>query len=380
MIPHYNMTPQTKAVTHDGTAHGWEDIVASNGFVFGKYVKDFETYWADWAGTSFCVTVNSGTDALVLALKALDMHSGSGVVVPANTFWASAEAVINAGLVPVLCDVDPHTLTMDPVSLDNVIRNHTGFFGIKAIMPVHLYGQPADMDPIMEIAREHGLWVVEDCAQAHGAVYKRKPVGGIGHIAAWSFYPTKNLGAFGDGGAVTTNHTRWAERVRSMRHHGREDQLDGMHGSEQHVMVGTTSRLNPFQAVILSAKLEFLKSWNDDRVRQAFYYNEQFADEAMITPPSPSREYQPVFHLYVVRVQERERFMRRLSEVGIETRIHYRYALHQLNVPGVFLGEEGQFPVVEAAVNQIVSLPLWPGMPAADSVEVVRQVKEVLHD
>lgn len=332
-------------------------VLRETDFVLGRAVEAFEREFAAFCEAEHAVGMDSGTSALELALRACRIGPGDEVITVANTFIATALAISHAGATPVLVDVDPQTYTMDPEALQNVITPRT-----KAVIPVHLYGHPADMDPIMEIARKHGLVVVEDACQAHGARYKGKRVGSLGHAAAFSFYPGKNLGAYGDGGAVVTNDSAVAKSLEMLRNYGQREKY-------HHVLRGFNHRLDTMQAAVLRVKLKYLDRWNEARREHARLYTHHLAGVDVITPQG-SYYAESVWHLYVVRVKKRDSLKAHLAERGIATGIHYPIPI-QLQPAYRDLGyAPAAFPVTEQLAGQILSLPMFPEL-TRDAIEVV---------
>ena len=331
-------------------------VIDSTAFINGPEVRAFEDEFAEFCEARDCVGVASGTIAIQLALEASGIGVGDEVITVAHTFCATAEAILHTGATPVFVDIDPRTYTLDPARLPTVLTPRT-----KAIVPVHLYGHPAEMDSIMAFARQHNLLVIEDAAQAHGARYKGRTVGTLGHAACFSFYPGKNLGAYGDAGAVTTNDPALAERVRELRDHGRRVGLDGKRAKYEHAVVGYGERLDTLQAAILRAKLPHLGAWNTARRALADKYHEQVAENGWALP-RVAPQCESVYHWYVIRLVDREVARARLKAAGIESGIHYPIPLHLQ--PGYhFLGYPvGALPHTEQAAREILSLPLYPEM------------------
>jgi len=332
-------------------------VLRETDFILGHAVEAFEREFAAFCEAKHAVGVDSGTSALELALRAFHIGPGNEVVTVANSFIATALAISHVGATPVLVDVDPQTCTMDPKALLNVITPRT-----KAIVPVHLYGHPADMDPIMEIARKYGLVVVEDACQAHGARYKGKRVGSLGHAAAFSFYPGKNLGAYGDGGVVITNDSTVAKSVEMLRNYGQREKYD-------HVLRGFNHRLDTMQAAVLRVKLKYLDRWNEARREHEQLYAQLLADTDVIRPKE-SNYAESVWHLYVVRVKERDSLKAYLAERGIATAIHYPIPIH-LQLAYRDLGHTAAaFPVTEKLAGQILSLPMYPEL-TKNAIDIV---------
>jgi dTDP-4-amino-4,6-dideoxygalactose transaminase len=332
-------------------------VIDSSAFILGSEVSRFEEAFAAYCETDYAIGVDSGTSALELALRAFGIGPGDEVITAANTFIATALAISFTGATPVLVDVDPQTYNMDPDELPEAITSNT-----KAIIPVHLYGQPADMDPIMAIARQHGLIVIEDACQAHGATYHGERVGSLGDAAAFSFYPAKNLGAFGDAGIVVTNDDKVAETIRMLRNVGQKRKY-------HHEVKGFNHRLDSLQAAVLRVKLAYLDEWNAARRQHAEQYTQLFAGSQVVAPYTADYA-EHVFHLYVVRVEDRDGLRKYLADMQIFTGIHYPIPIH-LQPAYEELGYElGDFPVTEKYAGQILSLPMFPEMMAAQ-VQVV---------
>jgi dTDP-4-amino-4,6-dideoxygalactose transaminase len=328
----------------------FERVLDSSGFVNGPEVAAFERDFAAYCEVAHALGVANGTDALMLALRALGVGVGDRVAVPAFTFAATAEAVYHVGARPLLVDIDPQTFTLDPEALRRATHAHAN---VRAIIAVHLYGQPAAMDDIRAVASELGAAVIEDAAQAHGARYRGRRTGGLGAIACFSFYPTKNLGALGDAGAVTTNDVQLAARITQLRDHGQD-------GKYIHSVVGFNSRLDGIQAAALRVKLRYVDRWNARRQALAALYRTGLRDVPGITPPVVAADREHVYHLFVVRCRERDRLRKHLDAVGISTGVHYPLPLH-LQAAFADLGHQtGDFPAAEAAAREVLALPLYP--------------------
>ncbi len=379
-IPFVDLAAQQAEIA-DEVQRGFADVFATTAFIGGKEVAAFEREYADFLGIAHCVGVGNGTDAIELALRALEVGPGDEVVLPANTFVATAEAVLRAGARPVLADVDDDYLLLDPVAVAAASTGRT-----RAVIPVHLYGQAA---PVAEIAAEcrPDTLIVEDAAQSQGATRAGRATGGLGHIAATSFYPGKNLGAAGDAGAVLIGDADLARRVR----------LLGAHGSERkyvHETLGFNSRLDTLQAVVLRAKLARLDSWNDARRVAAERYEAMFTAAGLVAGdggagggvggggpvrlPSVAPGNEHVWHLYVIRVPDRDTVLGRLAESGVGAGIHYPVPVHLH--PGMSgLGySRGDFPVAERAAGEILSLPMYPHITEADQQRVVDELARAL--
>jgi len=325
------------------------DVMSKSAFVGGPFVASFEESFADFCNVRYCVGVGNGTDALYIALKALGIGEGDEVITAANSFIATSEAITLTGAKVVFVDNNPKTYNIDIEKIEPKITSKT-----KAIIPVHLYGQPADMDPILELARKCNLKVVEDAAQAHGALYNERRIGSIGDVACFSFYPGKNLGAYGDGGAIVTNNEGLAVDARMFANHGRVEKYD-------HEIEGINSRLDGLQAAILGVKLKHLEKWTENRRQNAYLYNEYLRNADVITPVE-IENVKAVYHLYIVRVKAelRQKLQDYLKENGIATGIHYPIALPYLNAYAYLNHRKDEFPEALKASGEIVSLPMFP--------------------
>ncbi len=330
-------------------------------FILGAEGGAFEREFAAYCGAAEAVGVASGTDALHLTLRALGIGTGDEVITVTHTAVASVAAIEMAGARPALVDIDPLRYTLDPHQLGAALTPRT-----RAVLPVHLYGCPANLEPILSFAHQHGLRVIEDCAQAHGARYQGKPVGSWGVAAAFSFYPTKNLGAFGDGGAVTTNNPELAERVRLLRRHGWQERYISQ-------VKGVNSCLDELQAAILRVKLQYLDEWNARRRELANLYSALLANRGVILPHQPD-DCSHVFHQYVIRHPQRDRLRASLKSQGIETLVHYPVPVHLQPAYRNLGYETGSLPESEAAARQVLSLPLYPEMTEADIQHISQAV------
>ncbi len=340
-------------------------VMSSGWYVLGEEVSAFEREFAEYCEAEHCVGVANGLDALALILRAADVGPGDEVIVPTNTFIATWLAVDQVGAIPVPVEPDSLTYNLDPTRIEGTLSART-----RAILPVHLYGQPADMDPINAIAHEHDLIVVEDAAQAHGARYRGRRVGGLGRAAGFSFYPGKNLGAFGDGGAVTTNDPQLADRVRVLRNYGSRIKY-------VNEVKGHNSRLDELQAALLRVKLRRLDEWNARRARIAARYTEELEDTALGLPYVPEWA-NPVWHLYVVRTRQRDAVQRHLAERVIGTVFHYPIPPHLQRAYSDLSLPQGSYPVSECLAEELLSLPIGPHMSDDQCSEVVRSLIEVV--
>lgn len=362
MIPLVDLTAQYHSIKKEIDSAVLATLESGH-FILGPQVTKFEEDVATLLGVDFAVGLASGTDALVLALRALDVGAGDEVIMPAYTFFATAGTVMSVGAKPVMVDIDPQTYQIDVNKIESAITSKT-----QAIIPVHLYGHPAEMNPILEIARKHNLKVIEDNAQGFGAEYLGKKTGSFGAIGCLSFFPTKNLGAFGDGGMVVTHDSKLAERMRMLRTHGWKKK----YYSEE---VGYNSRLDAIQAAILQAKLPHVDSWNEKRREVAKRYNEYLAPLGIVTPVEKDWA-KHVYHLYVIRSEKRDALQKFLKEKGIASEVYYPIPPH-LSEPCKKIGyKAGDFPHAELASSQTLALPLYPELTESQQDEVIRAVRE----
>ena len=361
-IPFVSFLPMEKEL-NDEIRGAFERVFTSSWYIEGKEDEAFEQTFAEYCGVSHCVGCGNGLDALMLSLKALGVGAGDEVIVPSNTYIATALAVTYVGAAPVFVEPDIDTFLIDPALIEAKITDRT-----KAIMPVHLYGQACDMDPIMEIAKKHGLFVVEDCAQAHGATYKGRKVGSFGDAAGFSFYPGKNLGALGDAGAAVTNSKELADKIRALGNYGSDYKY-------HHIYQGNNSRLDEMQAAFLSAKLPLLDKMNEERRRIAKMYSEGIDNPKVITPVV-REECVPVWHIYGVRCNERDALEKHLNDRGIGTNKHYPIPMHMQECYKELGISEGALPVAEEISATELSLPMYYGM----TDEQVRYVIDAINE
>lgn len=349
-------------------------VIESGQFILGPEVEAFERAVAQYLRVKHAIGVASGTDALWLALKAANISPGDRVIVPSFTFFATAEAVCNVGATPIFADIDPQTFNIDPNSVRNLLESNAQIREkTKAIIPVHLYGQPAEMDEILQIAQQYKLTVIEDAAQAIGAQYKDRTVGTLGHLGCFSFFPTKNLGAYGDGGLVVTNDDALAERVRMLRVHGSKPKY-------YHHIVGTNSRLDALQAAILRVKLTHLNEWTFARQQIATQYDTALSRLDGLTVPYRAPERTHIYHQYTIRVLggRRDALQKYLKEYGIGTEIYYPLPLH-LQPCFAHLGyREGQLPESERASREVLSLPIFPELTSAEREYIIETIKNFM--
>ncbi len=350
----------------DEVNEGMAEVMANTAFILGPQVAEFERAFAVFQQSPYCVGVGSGTDALEMALRALGVGSGDEVIAPANTFIATVLAATRIGATPVLVDCDPVHYLIDPDQIEAAITPDT-----KVIIPVHLYGQIAPMGPIMEIARRHGLAVLEDAAQAHGARHNGELAGHFGAAAAFSFYPGKNLGAYGDAGAVTTTQESVHDLVSKLRNWGSDRKY-------YHPEKGFNSRLDTVQAVVLLAKLQRLAEWNEMRQEAAARYAELLANVEGIQLPSAAPGNEHVWHLYVIRVPERDEVLAALNEAGVGAGIHYPIPIHLQGAYAELGKGSGSFPATEKAAQEILSLPMFQGITAEQQQAVANSLRKAL--
>ena len=336
-------------------------VLESGWYILGPEVEAFETEWAAYCDAKHAVGLANGLDALTLALRALDIGPGDEVIVPSNTYIATWLAVTGVGATPVPVEPDVATHNIDPARIEAAITSRT-----RALLPVHLYGQPADMDPILDIASRHGLRVIEDAAQAHGARYKGKRIGAHGDIVCWSFYPGKNLGALGDAGAITTNDAALAERVALLRNYGSRQK----YVNEE---PGVNSRLDPIQAAVLRVKLGVLDEWTERRRAVASAYTLGLAESGLILPHVPDWA-EPAWHLYVVRTPDRDRLQGRLSEAGIGTLIHYPIPPHMQKAYAERQIAPNALPLAQTLASEVLSLPIGPHLHVMEANKVICNV------
>jgi dTDP-4-amino-4,6-dideoxygalactose transaminase len=325
------------------------DVIAQTAFIGGTHLQSFETAFAQFCHVKNCVGVGNGTDAIFIALKALGIGQGDEVITVANSFIATSEAITQTGARVVFVDIDPKTYNIDTKQIEGKITPKT-----KAIIPVHLYGQPVDMDSVLAIAKAHKLKVIEDAAQAHGAMYKGRRIGSLGDVACFSFYPGKNLGAYGDAGAIVTDNDELAKKARMFANHGRIDKYD-------HELEGINSRMDGLQAAILDVKLKHLKEWTEKRRTNARLYTEFLKGTDVVTPFEIAN-VEAVYHLYVVRVKRelRQDLQTYLKSKGIATGIHYPIALPNLKAYAYLKAKESDYPEATKASQEILSLPMYP--------------------
>jgi dTDP-4-amino-4,6-dideoxygalactose transaminase len=372
-IPPVDLARQYQSIREE-TETAVLEILSSGRYINGSVVSNFEKQFATYIGVSECIACNSGTDALYLALRALNIGQGDEVITTPFTFFATAEMISQVGATAVFVDIEPETFNLDVSRLEAAINDRT-----KAIIPVHLFGQPTDMTKLMEVANRYNLFVIEDCAQATGAQWARQPIGSIGHLGAFSFFPTKNLGACGDGGAVTTNDPAIAATIRMLKEHGSKTRYF-------HDEIGINSRLDAIQAAILQIKLRHLERWNQQRAEVAKIYEQLLQPLSEIQLPQALAGGQHVWNQYTIRIENREKGDRttrdlireRLQEMGIISMIYYPTPLHLQPVYHDLGYRRGQFPVCEQISGEVLSLPMFPDLTFEEQQQVVYSLKDSL--
>ena len=364
-VPFVDLKAQLQSI-HSEVQAAVQRVIMECNFVLGHEVAEFERAFADYVGARGAVGVASGTAALHLALKALRIGPGDEVITTSLTFAATAEAILHAGARPVFVDIDPDTMNLDPDAVRQAITPRT-----RAVLPVHLYGQPANMEELLSLASHSNLWLIEDAAQAHGASYRGRRCGTMGHLGCFSFYPGKNLGAYGDGGAVTSNDETLLERVRMLRDHGRVRKY-------VHDELGYGERLDAIQAAILKVKLRYLDQWNDQRRQHAKRYNKLLAGLPVVIPIEIPKVHH-VYHLYVIRTPQRNELAAYLRERGIATGIHYPLPVHRQPALHKLGYSDVELPNTDRAAEEVISLPMFPELKREQMNYVVDQMREYFH-
>ncbi|MEO0836209.1 MAG: DegT/DnrJ/EryC1/StrS family aminotransferase [Cyanobacteria bacterium J06642_3] len=379
-IPPVDLTRQYELIKEEANL-AVLDILKSGRYVGGEAINTFEQNFAQYIGVAECVSCNSGTDALFLALKALNIGEGDEVITTPFSFFATAEVISRVGAKPVFIDIDLNTFNLDLAQIEQAITPRT-----KAIMPVHLFGQPVNMSSLMSVAQKHNLYVIEDCAQATGAAWSQDKIGSIGHIGCFSFFPTKNLGACGDGGAITTNDPAIAKQIRILKEHGSPSRY-------RHDFVGINSRIDAVQAVILNIKLRYLDHWNQQRKKAAAYYQELLQSVSSLKLPQALSGGNSVWNQYTICISEgattlgesdlldssrRELIKQKLQLQGVVSMIYYPIPLHLQPVYQDLGYRKGQLPVVEQAAREVLSLPMFPGISEAEQEQVAFALKDCL--
>lgn len=362
-IPFLDLRPMHQEINAEMQA-AYQKVYDSNWFVLGEHLDEFERNFADFNQVKYSIGVSNGLDALFLSLKALNIKQGDSVVVPSNTFIATALAVSHTGATPVFSEPDINTYNITGESIRKAIRKDT-----KAVIPVHLYGQACKMDEIMRVAAKNNLFVVEDNAQAHGASFSSKPTGSFGQISATSFYPGKNLGALGDGGAVVTNNEALAQKVRILRNYGFSQKYHSQ-------LIGYNMRLDELQAGFLNVKLRYIEKWTKQRQEIASWYNELLVDIGDLITPLVEKYSTHVYHLYVIRTSYRDQLMEHLQKFGIGTLIHYPIPPYLQPAYSALEYKKGDLPIAEELSETCLSLPLWPGL-TRDEVKYVCEIIKI---
>jgi dTDP-4-amino-4,6-dideoxygalactose transaminase len=363
-IPLLDLKHQYETIREEALA-AIAEVMTTSSFAGGPFVEKFEKNFAEFCQCRYAVGVGSGTDALWIALRGLGIGAGDEVITAPNSFIATAEAISQCGAVPVFVDIDERTYTLNPDLLANAITPRT-----KAVIPVHLYGQMADMDPIMDMAEKHGLLVIEDAAQAHGAEYKGRRAGSLGRAGCFSFYPGKNLGAYGEAGAVVTNDEKLAEQMKIFRDHGQ-------HKKYHHNVIGWNSRMDGIQGAILDVKLKYLPLWNTARRKNAALYSSLLAGVEGVALPCEAEYARHVYHIYPVRLEKRDEVLSRLAEKDISCGIHYPVPIHMQKAYTGTAWSKGTFPLTEKYANEQLSLPMFPELTEEQIKFVVDELKAI---
>lgn len=362
-IPFLNFEPAHSAIRGE-MQQAFESVYDGYWYIMGKHLSQFEKEYAEFSQTKYAVGVSNGLDALYLALKALEIGAEDEVIMPSNTFIATVLAVSYTGAKPIFVEPDIHTYLINPELISKAITSKT-----KAIIPVHLYGQACEMDKIMAIAAKHGLKVIEDNAQAHGATWDGNMTGSFGHINATSFYPGKNLGALGDAGACTTDDAALAEKIMMLRNYGSREKY-------KHEVIGHNMRLDELQAAFLSVKLKYLEQWTQERKKIAKWYNEALIEIGDLILPEVRMGATHVYHLYVIRTKHRDQLQKFLIEKGIGTLIHYPISPHLQEAYNTLGMKKGELPISEELADTCLSLPMWPGMEKQHVLAVGQAMKD----
>jgi dTDP-4-amino-4,6-dideoxygalactose transaminase len=365
-VPFLDLKTQYNSIK-DEVRPAIDAVIDTCAFSSGPFVEEFEKKFAEYCGTQYCVAVSNGTSAIELILRAYNIGRGDEVITVTNSFFASAEAISNAEATPILVDCNTEDALIDVTKIEEKITEKT-----KAILPVHLYGQCADMDSIREICLKHGLILIEDACQAHGSFYKGKRAGSLGHAAAFSFYPGKNLGAYGEGGGITTNDAEIARIIRVLRDHGMPEKY-------HHTVVGRNERMDGIQGAVLTKKLQHLDKWNDSRRQHALLYRELLKDHAKITLFRDHADRSSNYHLFVICIDRRDAVQLKLKERGIATGIHYPIPIHEQRAYfGIW--KKGDFPIAEKMAPTLLSLPMYAEMTEDMVREVCKNLCEVLEE
>jgi len=364
-VPFLDLKAQYASIHNEITA-ALRQVFDSAAFAGGPFVERFEKDFASFCQSRFAIGVGSGTDALWMALLAIGVGRGDEVITVPNTFIATCEAISFCGAKPVFVDIDEQTYNINPDLIESAITART-----KAVIPVYLYGQMADMDRIIEIARAHRLFVIEDACQAHGAEYKGQRAGSIGDVGCFSFYPSKNLGAYGEAGAIVTNNGELAEKMRTFRDHGQAKKY-------YHSIIGWNARMDGLQAAVLSVKLKYIQTWNEMRRRNAQLYNVLLADIDGVLTPVEADYAKHIYHIYAIRTQNRDALISALSRKGISCGIHYPMPIHLQRAYKSLGYQTGNFPVAEKCAEQLVSLPMFPELSREQIERVCQEIRAFL--
>lgn len=366
MIPFLDLTRQYKRIEEE-ILSAKRRVLEKGCFILGEEVSAFEEEFAHYCGVRYGAGVGSGTDALFLALKAAGIGEGDEVITVSHSFIASAIAISMTGAKPVFVDIDPEVYTMDPDGLEHLLKKRKGRSRVKAVLPVHLYGQPAEMEALVEIADRYNLSVIEDACQAHGAEYQGKKSGSFGLLGCFSFYPTKNLGAYGDGGMVVTNDKKLYDKVRLLRCYGEKKKYE-------HILKAGNSRLDEIQAAILRVKLKYLDLWNGERRSKALAYKRMLESTEVVCPVE-KEQARHVYHLFVIRTKRRNALQAFLKEEGIHTLIHYPIPIHIQKAYGELGYRKGDLPVTEKYAQEVLSLPFFPELTTEEMGKVNKGIK-----
>ncbi|OGP92901.1 MAG: erythromycin biosynthesis sensory transduction protein eryC1 [Deltaproteobacteria bacterium RBG_16_48_10] len=369
MVPFNDLKRQYQGIEKEILA-ATKRVYEKGRYILGEEVSAFEKEFARYCGVRYGVGVGSGTEALYLSLKASGIGEGDEVITSANSFISTAFAISFTGAKPLFVDIDYQTYTMDPDGLELLLKRRMareGWERVKAVLPVHLYGHPAEMGSILEIANRYNLLVIEDACQAHGAKYGEKKVGSFGAFGCFSFYPTKNLGGYGDGGMVVTNHQRFYEKLRLLRCYGEKRKYE-------HHLKGGNSRLDELQAALLRVKLKYLDQWNEERKKKANFYSERLASLGVVCPLE-RKAARHVYHLYVIRTRKRDSLQAFLKKRGVDTLIHYPIPIHQQKAFGELGYQRGDLPLTEQVSRKILSLPFFPEIKESEIEEVVKGIR-----
>jgi len=382
-VPFLDLKAQYETIKHE-INNAIQQVIDTCAFAGGPFVEKFEKAFAAFCGCDRCIGVGNGTEALWLALLALNIGPGDEVITVPNTFIATAEAISFCGATPVFVDIDEKTYTMDPERLAEFLEKNCRFNDltnrlinqstdrpIRAIIPVHLFGQMADMDSIMAIARKYGLYVIEDACQAHGATYKERPAGSIGDAGCFSFYPGKNLGAYGEAGAVTTNNTELAEKISNLRDHGQSAKY-------YHEKIGWNARMDGIQGAVLSVKLKHLAAWNQARRQRAEIYDSQLSGIDSLILPFKADEATHVYHVYAIRTRQRDALLRYLADANINCGIHYPVPVHLQKAYSNSGIEKNGLKVSEKVASELLSLPMYPELSDEQQIRVRDKIQEFL--